>query len=125
MSGTAGGRLAGVISLTIDGDTWDVVNDWEYSPNTVVRETLKGQSRVEGYSEMPQQGYMSGALRDRHDATVYSLASKTSCTIVAQLANGKTVYGANMWQVGEIGVRTQEGSFTIRFEGPSVIESPH
>lgn len=122
MSGTRG-RLAGVANITIDGDSWDAVGDLAYSPSTVVREMLKGQSAVAGYSEMPQQGFFSMTLRDRPDATVYSLASKTSATIQAQLANGKTVYGANMVQVGEIEVRTQEGSFAIRFEGTSVVES--
>ncbi len=123
MSGTNQGRLAGVVAFTIDGDSWDVVSDLEYSPSTVVRETLKGQSRVEGFSEMPQQGYMAATLRDRPDATVYSLNGKTSATLVAQLANGKTVYGAGMWQTGEIAVRTQEATFAIRFEGPTVVES--
>lgn len=116
-------RLAGIASLTIDGDAWDVTGDLEYSPSTVTRETLKGQSRVEGYSEMPQQGYIACTLRDRGDATVFSLNGKTISTIVVQAANGKTIYGAGMWQTGEIAVRTQEGTFSIRFEGPSVVES--
>jgi hypothetical protein len=100
-----------------------VAGDLEYSPSTVSRETLKGQTAVEGYSEMPQQGYMSMRLRDRADETVYSLNGKTASTIIAQLANGKTVYGYGLWQTGEIGVNTQEATFTIRFEGPSVVES--
>jgi hypothetical protein len=54
---------------------------------------------------------------------VYSLNGKTNVTCVAQLANGKTVYGAGLWQTGEIAVRTQEATFSIRFEGPSVTES--
>jgi Phage tail tube protein len=116
-------RLAGVASLTIDGDTWDVVSDLAYNPSTVLRETLKGQSAVEGYSEMPTQGFMAATLRDRSDATVFSLNGKTNSTIIAQLANGKTVYGAGMWQVGEIEVRTQEGTFAIRFESGSVTET--
>jgi hypothetical protein len=124
MSGsTPKGRLAGIVALTIDGDTWDVASALEYSPNTVVRETLKGQSAVEGFSEMPQPGFMAMTLRDRPDATVYSLNSKTNTTVVAQLANGKTVYGAGMWQTGEIAVATQEGTFPIRFEGRNVIET--
>jgi hypothetical protein len=124
MSGSTSGRLSGVVALTIDGDAWDAVDACEYSPTTVLRETLKGQSRVEGFSEMPQQGWISANLRDRGDTTVYSLNGKTSTTVVVQLANGKTVYGAGMWQVGEITVATKEGSFGIRFESGSVIESP-
>lgn len=123
MSGTTSRRLAGVASLTINGDSWDVASELEYSPSTVQRETLKGQSRVEGYSEMPMQGYISASLRDRADATVFSLNGLTNATIVAQLANGKTVYGTALWQTGEIGVRTQEASFSIRFEGDSVVEA--
>lgn len=123
MSGTTNRRLAGLASITIDGDAWDVAGDLEYSPSTVARETMKGQTAVEGYSEMPQQGYMSMRLRDRADETVYSLNGKTASTIIAQLANGKTVYGYGLWQTGEIGVATQEATFTIRFEGPSVVES--
>jgi hypothetical protein len=123
MSGSTNRRLAGLASITIDGDCWDVAGDLEYSPSTVSRETLKGQTAVEGYSEMPQQGYMSMRLRDRADETVYSLNGKTASTIIAQLANGKTVYGYGLWQTGEIGVNTQEATFTIRFEGPSVVES--
>lgn len=123
MSGSTSRRLAGVAALTIDGDAWDIVGDLEYSPSTVTRETVKGQTAVEGYSEMPQQGYMSMNLRDRADATVYALNVKTNATIIAQLANGKTVYGYGMWQTGEIGVRTQEGSFAVRFESPTVVEA--
>lgn len=124
MSGTSTTkRLAGVASLTIDGDSWDIVGDLEYSPTTVVRETLKGQTAVEGYSEMPQQGYLSMRLRDRSDATVYSLNQKSSAQVTAQLANGKTVYGYGMWQVGEIGVNTQEATFSIRFESGEVVEA--
>jgi len=124
MSGTLSGRrLAGIVSFTIDGNTWDCVGDCEYSPSTVIRETMKGQSRVEGFSEMPQQGYISANLRDRPDTTVFSLNQITGSTITVQLANGKTVTAVQAWQVGEIGVRTQEASFPIRFESDTVIES--
>jgi hypothetical protein len=116
-------RRAGVAYLTIDGDTWDVVGDLAYDAQTVTRETLAGQSGVQGYSEMPKAGFISATLRTRSDATTYSLASKTSATVIAQLANGTTIYGGNMWQVGDIEIRTQEATFSIRFEGMNVTES--
>lgn len=119
MSGT---RLAGVAAFTIDGATWNVVGELEYSPTTVVRETLKGQSAVEGYSEMPTQGYISATLRDQGGASIAALNGITASTIIAQLANGKTIYATPMWQVGELAVNTQEATFSLRLEGPSVIE---
>jgi hypothetical protein len=123
MSGSVKGRLAGIVAFTIDGDSWDVASACEYSPTTVLRATVKGQTAVEGFSEMPQEGFIAATLRDRPDATVYSLNTKTNTTIVVQLANGKTVYGAGLWQTGEIAVGTQEATFPIRFEGRNVIES--
>lgn len=124
MSGTlTGRRLAGTVSFTIDGDTWDVVGDCEYSAVSVLRETMGGQSRIEGFSVMPKACYISANLRDRADKAVFSLNQIEGSTITVQLANGKVVTGVQMWQVGEIGVRTQEASFPIRFESDLVIES--
>jgi hypothetical protein len=122
MSGS-NSRLAGVIVLTINGSIFNVVGDAEYQAVTVLRETLKGQSTVEGFSEMPLECYFAANLRDSGTVSVASLGALTSATIIAQLANGKTLYGTPMWQVGEIGVKTQDGTFPIRFEGPSLIES--
>lgn len=123
MSGTTSRRIAGVTACTIDGDAWDVADSCEYSPSTVARETVKGLTAVEGYSEIPQQGYISFQLRDRGDATVYSLNGKTNSTIIVQLANNKVVYAYGAWQTGEIGVETKEGTFSIKFESANVVES--
>lgn len=123
MSGT-NRRLAGVIQLAIDGAAFDVVGDWEFSNVAVTRETLKGQSRVEGFSEMPNQVYMSGRLRDRADLPVAYLNGLTNATIVAVLASGKTVIMSNAWMVGEVGVNTQDAVYTVRFESDTMTESP-
>ena len=122
MSGTTSRRLAGIASMTIDGDPWDVVSDLTWTSVNVIRETMKGQTAVEGYSEMPSQSHIGATLRDRSDASIASFNDMTSVTILVTQANGKQIYGANMWctEVGE--VRTQEGTFSVRFEGTSVTE---
>jgi hypothetical protein len=123
MSGTASRRLAGIASLTIDGDAWDVVSDLAWQSTVVQRETLKGQTRVEGYSEMPMQGMISAKLRDRPDVAAQTLNLITNSTIVVLQANGKTIYGTGMWSVECGEVNTQEGTFSVKFEGPDVDES--
>jgi len=123
MSGT-NRRLAGVIQLAIDGAAFDVVGDWEFSNVTVTRETLKGQSRVEGYSEMPNQCFMSGRLRDRADLPIAYLNGLTGATIVALLASGKTVIMSDAWMVGEVSVNTQDAVYTVRFESDTMVEAP-
>lgn len=122
MSGTFG-RLAGIATLTINGDSFDVVSDLEWSTVRVTREVLKGQTRVEGYSEMPTECFISARLRDRSDYAIQDLNGLTDATIVVQQANGKTILGDQMFQSGELTVNTQEGTFNVRFIGPEVTES--
>jgi hypothetical protein len=116
-------RLAGIVSFTVDGESWDVVDGLEYQPDGASRETLKGQSRVEGFSEMPNQGMISATLRDRGDEAVRNLGAKTHATVIAISANGKTVSGFGMWRVGEPpSVKTKDGTFEIKFESDLVTE---
>lgn len=125
MSGSTAFRVAGVVSLAIDGESWDVKGPLSYMVSDSTVETVKGQSGVVGYSELPSQGAMSMKLFDRGDEAVATLAAKRNATITAVLANGKTVYGSNMWRVGEPpDVDTLDNSFDIKFEGISVTESP-
>ncbi len=124
MSGTLSRRLAGVASVTINSEAWDAVGDVTYQPSGFTRETLKGQTAVEGYSEMPAAGSISMSLRDRGDGAVAALSDLSNASVIVQAANGKTIYGYGMWRVGEPPeVKTQDGTFTIKFEGPDVTES--
>src|SRR5882762_5677732 len=92
-------RLAGIVALSIDGVAYDVVSDCVYMPTMVKRETIKGQSRVEGFSEMPQEGYIAATIRDNGSLSVAFLNSLTSSLLMVQPANGKTVIGTGMWNV--------------------------
>lgn len=123
-SNSTANRRAGIATLTIDGTSFDVVSDAAYFVSTVKRETLPGQSGIQGYSEMPQAGYISATIRDAGSLTVADFNAMTSVTCILTLANGKTVYGDSMWNTECDEVKTQEATFTIKFEGVSVLESP-
>ena len=117
-------RRAGVVTLTIDNTTYDVAGDCSYNPSLVTRETLKGQSGVQGYSEMPNAPHIAFKLRDSGGLKISAVNGLTNSTVTAGLANGKTVIGRNMWQVGDLDVGTQEAVTDVRFEGfdGSVVE---
>lgn len=121
MSGT-NSRRAGIAFATIDGVPVDVASDLVYSVSTVKREMLIGQSGIQGYSEMPQTGYMSFAARDSAGIAVSSYVGKTASTVVVQLANGKTVCTSNAvcTEVGE--VKSSDGTFNLKFESDDVSE---
>jgi len=110
-------RQAGLAYFSIDGKSYMLAGDFTYSPVSVKRETLKGQDRVHGYSEMPCEPYLSGTLRDTGALTVADFNAMTNVTVTVELANGKTVIGRNMWNVAAAEVKTQEATFEVRFEG--------
>jgi hypothetical protein len=110
-------RLAGIATIKVDGVQYMLEGKLEYSSPLVVRETKTGQDTVHGYGEKPVAPYIAGTFRDNGGINVQSLNGITNSTISCQLANGKLVIGRNMWQVGELKVDTEEGTFDIRFEG--------
>lgn len=116
------GRLAGIVALQIDGVSFVVRGGAKYRANNVERETIRAQSGIPGYKEMPMAGRIEAVLSDAGDLSVGLLGSLTLSTVTMQLANGKGVTGAAMWVVESQEVETEEGQFSIAFEGPLVEE---
>lgn len=115
-------RRAGLASLSIDGVAYDVVSDASYFAAKVKRDTLIGQSGVQGYSEMPVAGYISATIRDNGSLSAASINDLTNSTVVLALANGKLVYGDGMWCTDLEAVKSQDATFSIKFEGSTVFE---
>src|SRR5215469_11890085 len=116
-------RLAGITSLTIDGTSYMVVSDVTWSPARWKRETLVGLDSVHGFSEVPIQGYIEATLRDNGSMTVGDFNEMRCVEVQIQLANGKIVSGANMWNTSALEVRAAEGTFQVRFDGINVAET--
>lgn len=115
-------RLAGTITFTVDGQNYRIVGTATYSATRVERATLKGQSGVHGYSEMPKEGFISAKFRDSGDLKVADFNAMTDVTVVLELANDKTVVGSNMWTVESQDVNTETSEFDVRWEGDDVVE---
>lgn len=115
-------RLAGVAYLSVDGKSYMLSGELSYKLSKVSRETLVGQDTVHGYSEKPEQGSISGTLRDSGSLKVADINKMTSVTVTCELANGKTITGRNMWTVDAQEVKTMDGTFEVKWEGMSVEE---
>jgi hypothetical protein len=72
---------------------------------------------------MPSAGMISCDITDAGGLSVSSFNGMTNVTIVAQLANGKTIVGNNMWTVDTQEAETVDGKFAVKWEGPSVKEA--
>lgn len=112
------GLLAGTASLSIDGTTYMITADFKYKPASRKRESLSGMDGVHGYKESISPPYISFNLRDWGGLTVADINKMTDVTVVAELANGKTIIGRDMWTVEEQEVDSTEGKFDVRLEGP-------
>lgn len=110
-------RVAGIANISVDGVTYLLSGELTYSPADVERKSLIGQDQVHGYSEMPRAPFISGTLRDSNGLTVKDFNAMSDATVHLELANGKNVTGRNMWTVDAQEVKTQEGTFEVRFEG--------
>lgn len=111
-------RLAGTAYLSVDGQTYALAGDFEYSPATVTRETLTGMDSVHGYSEKPIASHIAATLRDSGGLSVASLNAMSNVTLVAELANGKTIIGRNMWTVEAQSAKATDATIEVRWEGP-------
>lgn len=117
-------RLAGTMYATIDGKQHMVTGEGSYTVASAARETLKGQSGIHGFSEMPAAGKMSWKGRDGADQSIAALNDAVDATIVFELANGKIIIGRNMWRAGDpITVNTEDATFEAEFEGADVTEN--
>lgn len=121
--GDTSNRLAGTASVTTNGVTIMVAGQFKYSPSTVKRETLTGMDRVHGYKEKPSAPYISCQVRDIGGTTVADFNDMTDVTVVAELANGKTIIGTGMWTVESQEVDSEDAVFDVRWESFSVVES--
>ncbi|MEQ1968747.1 phage tail tube protein [Xenorhabdus nematophila] len=121
--GNTTNRLAGTAYVSVNGISIMVVGDFTYSPSTVTRETLTGMDYVHGYKEKPNAPYISCRVRDSGGTTVADFNNQTNVTIVAELANGKTIIGEGMWTVNTQEVRSEDAEFEVRWEGISVTEN--
>ncbi|PHM60621.1 phage tail protein [Xenorhabdus stockiae] len=121
--GNTTNRLAGTAYVSVNGISIMVVGDFTYSPSTVTRETLTGMDYVHGYKEKPNAPYISCRVRDSGGTTVADFNNQTNVTIVAELANGKTIIGEGLWTVNTQEVKSEDAEFEVRWEGISVTEN--
>lgn len=121
--GDTSNRLAGTANVTVNGVSYMIAGQFKYSPSKVKRETMAGMSGVHGYKEKYVAPFISCQVRDSGGTTVADFNGMTNVTVVAELANGKTIIGSGMWTVESQEVDSEEAVFDVRWESVEVTES--
>lgn len=116
-------RLAGTAYVSVDGATYALVGDIEWTVSDITRTSLLGMDGFHGYSEVPAACHIQGTFRDMGDVEAARYRDMLNVTVMIELANGKTVIGANMITTEAIVVNSVEATSRVRWEGPNVIEA--
>lgn len=116
-------RLAGTAYMTVNGTTYRVAGDCEWSPSSVRRESLVGMDGYHGYSETPVAASMSITGRDSGGVRASDYINMVGVTVVFKLANGKTIVGPSMVLVEKVDVNSVDATIRLRFEGEQVLET--
>lgn len=109
--------IGGTVSFTIDGTMYSVRGNFEISAATVKRESIAGQSGVQGYTESYVVPSFKGDLTLDGSFSYATLEGITSSTMQVSLANGQTYVLSNAWFCSGTQMNIAEGRVSCEFGG--------
>jgi hypothetical protein len=115
-------RIGGMISLKIDGESYDAKGNFTYSLGIPKKEMVVGADRIHGYKEVPTVPYIEGEITDNAEISMEALRATTDATITLELGNGKLISLRNAIEASDGVGNTEEGNQSVRFEGLSAEE---
>ncbi|MCW5761359.1 MAG: phage tail tube protein [Phenylobacterium sp.] len=113
--------IAGTAFVSANGKRYRLVGELSYRISGETREAKNGADGFHGHKSKFMNGMIKMKLRNDGTYPLSELADMVDVTVQAQLANGKTVIGRNMFQSGEPPTAdAEEAEIEITFEGPDV-----
>lgn len=115
-----GNRIAGILTLTVDGVIMECAGDFTWNPGTKERTSLVGSDgKVHGYSETAKAAFIEGDLRLSQGFDIKEFYDKDDIDAQLTLANGDTWVFSEGWVAGTADAGTAEGTLPFRFEAKS------
>lgn len=115
-------RIAGIISVSIDGELQQAEGDFEINLGAAKRETLIGSDAVHGFKETPQAPMIKGTIRNRRTLDVRRMVELTNATIHVGAGNGKAYVLRDAWFSGDGNINTGDSKIDVEFTGRSCEE---
>lgn len=116
-------RVAGVCYLSLDGQRYALVGELAYQVSGVMREGKVGADGPHGIKEKPVFGAITGKIRDLGGLSLTALGAMVDVTVLAELANSKTVVARNAFWSGEPPkADAEEAEVEIKFESGDVTD---
>lgn len=113
----SGQRRGGIIQLKLNGEMQDAKGSYSVNLGRPKREGITGSDGPHGYKEVPQIGFIEGAITDRGTLDLDALVQFKDGTVTLQSATGKVYVLRDAYYAGEGTLTTEEGEIAVRFEG--------
>lgn len=110
-------RRAGLITVKVNGVTFDAKGDFTYGYGLPKREAIIGADGVHGFKEVPQVAFIEGAITDVSTLDVQAVIAGTDQTVTVDFSNGKVISLRNSWFAAEGQGSTAEAEIKVRWEG--------
>ncbi|RLC36029.1 hypothetical protein DRH27_05880 [Candidatus Falkowbacteria bacterium] len=118
-------RIAGVSQVVAtQGSTvlaFKVAGTHSITPTGTEREALVGAGGVAGYAERPAVAVIEIEIFDSPDLSFEQIGRLSDVTVTSELATGKQ-YILRGWLANQPELSGNDGTATLRFEGPQVEE---
>ena len=115
--------LAGTASINADGQNFALVGDFTYKLSGVDRETIGGLDGIHGFKGTIKEGEIKAKIRNMGGLSVGAIGAMENVTVIAQLVNGKTVVGRNMWVTERPPVDGGEATVDVTWQSADVVEA--
>lgn len=113
----ASNRIGGLLSLLIDGVTYQARGNFIVTPSTVRREGVAGQDNVHGYVETPIVPSIKGDISIGNMLSVKQLEQITDSTAQVALANGRTYVLTDCWTTSAFAIDAHDGKVELELQG--------
>jgi hypothetical protein len=116
--------IAGIGTLTVDGNQMALRSNLQVMPDAAEREGLAGMDGVHGYRETPKVPFIECDISLSSLSAVTDLLETVigASTVVAEFADGRTFQLNQAWYRGNSEVSGTDGLWRARFEGISCTE---
>lgn len=109
--------IAGIVYFKVDGEQYSVAGPVTLSLGDTTRETLVGHDGVHGFKVMPKPPFVEVQVRDFGEMDLNKIEKLSEVTVTVELSNGKVATIRDASQVNGIELNSEDGIFTLRFEG--------
>jgi len=110
-------RIGGVLSLRVDGVTYEARGSFQVTPSRVKRTGVAGQDAVHGYIEEPVVPQIKGDVSIGNLLSFEELEAIDEATVQVDLANGRSYVLTQAWLTAGFVIDAHDGKSELTFEG--------